>query len=341
MELVTHALASLALARAVRARLPRYGTAMLMVAGVAPDLDFAAYFAGPVAYLKFHRAVLHSLAGGLVLCCCIAAAFYFGDRRRAVRESPGEGQRLGFFAALVVCLVGAGVHVLLDLASRIGVRLWWPFRGGWVAWDLLANFDVFILALLTVGLLLPHFLRMVSEEIGEERHGVAGGVGAAITLLVLAVYVGGRGFLHARAVDLLLSRDYHGEPPQRADGFASASNPFEWRGVVATPATVEELQLSMLPGPPFDPDQAVTHYKPDDSAAISAAQNTDDAKLFLSYARFPLASVSPRDDGFELELRDLQFPTDDHSADNVIVDVRVDGESRVKDQSLRYAHARR
>jgi membrane-bound metal-dependent hydrolase YbcI (DUF457 family) len=341
MEIVTHALTSLALARAARTRLPRYGTAMLMVGGVAPDLDSAAYFAGPVPYLKFHRAVLHSVAGGLVLCCCIAAAFYFWDRRRAARDSSAESQRLGFFAALVVCLVGAGAHVLLDLASGIGVRLWWPFRGGWVAWDLLANFDVFILALLVVGLLLPHFLRMVSEEIGEERHGVAGGVGAAITLLLLAGYVGGRGFLHARAVDLLLSRDYHGEPPQRAGAFASASTPFEWRGVVATASTVEELQLSMLPGPPFDPDQAVAHYKPQDSGAITAAQNTDDGKLFLSYARFPLAALEPRDDGFEVELRDLQFPADEHSADNVMVDVRVDGNSRVREESLRYAHARR
>jgi membrane-bound metal-dependent hydrolase YbcI (DUF457 family) len=340
MEPVTHALTSLALARAGRERLPRYGTAMLIVAGVAPDLDFAAYFGGPLAYLKFHRAVLHSVAGSFVLCCCIAAAFCFWDRR-AERSSSADGERLGFFAALAVCLVGAGAHVMMDLASGIGVRLWWPFRGGWVAWDWLADFDVFILALLVVGLLLPHFLRMVSEEIGEERHGLVGGVGAAIVLILLGLYVGGRGFLHARALDLLLSRDYHGEPPQRAGAFASASNPFEWRGVVATASTVEELQLSMLPGPAFDPDQAVAHYKPEDSAAISVAQNTDDAKLFLSYARFPMASVEPRDDGFEVELRDLRFPADDHSAENVIVDVRVDGTSRVRDESLRYAHAKR
>jgi membrane-bound metal-dependent hydrolase YbcI (DUF457 family) len=342
MEPVTHALTSLALARATRERLPRYGTAMLIVAGVAPDLDFAAYFGGPVAYLRFHRAVLHSFAGGFLLCCCIAAAFYFWDRRRA-RGSAAEVDvpRVRFLPVLETCVAGAGLHVLMDVASGIGVRLWWPIRGGWVAWDWLANFDVFILALLVAGLLLPHFVRMVSEEIGEERHGVAGGVGAAIILILLGLYVGGRGFLHARAVDLLLSRDYHGEPPQRAGAFASAANPFEWRGVVATASTVEELQLSMLPGPAFDPDQAVAHYKPDDSAAIAAAQNTADAKLFLSYARFPMASVEPRDDGFEVELRDLRFPADDHSADNVIVSVRVDANSRVRDGSLRYAHARR
>ncbi len=165
---------------------------------------------------------------------------------------------------------------------------------------------------------------------------------AAIALILLALYVGGRGFFHSRAVDMLLSRDYHGEPPQRAGVFASSSSPLDWRGVVATPRLHwRNCDISLWGGAAFDPDQAVAHYKPEDSAAISAAQNTDDAKLFLSYARFPLASVSPRDDGFEVELRDLRFPAGDHSADNVFVSVRVDGHSQVSDESLRYAHRRR
>jgi membrane-bound metal-dependent hydrolase YbcI (DUF457 family) len=340
MEPLTHALTSLALARAGRERLPRYGTAMLIVAGVAPDLDFTAYFGGPAAFLKFHRAVLHSFVGAFVLCCCIAAAYCVWDRR-AARDSTDEGERLGFFAALAICIAGAGAHVLLDLASGIGVRLWWPFRGGWVAWDLLADFDVFILALLVIGLLLPHFAQMVSEEIGEESRSAPGRVAAMITLILLVLYAGGRGFLHSRALDLLLSRDYHGEPPEQAQAFPSPSNPLEWRGVVATSSTVEELDISMLGSAAFDPDAAVAHYKPEDSAAITAAQNTDDAKLFLSYARFPLASVAPRNDDFEVELRDLRYPAGDHSADNVIVTVRVDGRSRVSDENLRYAHARR
>ena len=46
MEPVTHALTSLALARVGQRRLPRFGTAMLVVAGVAPDLDYASYLGG-------------------------------------------------------------------------------------------------------------------------------------------------------------------------------------------------------------------------------------------------------------------------------------------------------
>ena len=39
MEPFTHAFTSLALARAGGRRLPRFGTAMLVVSGLAPDLD--------------------------------------------------------------------------------------------------------------------------------------------------------------------------------------------------------------------------------------------------------------------------------------------------------------
>ncbi|HEY0704789.1 MAG TPA: metal-dependent hydrolase, partial [Candidatus Acidoferrales bacterium] len=225
MECITHALMSLALARALRGRLPRYGMAMIFVAGVAPDLDYAAYYGGPASFLKFHRAVLHSLVGVFVLCGCLAAVFYFLSRWRAARNSEADGARVGFFAALAVCVVGAGVHVLLDVASGIGVRLLWPMRGGWYAWDLLANFDVWILLLLVVGLLLPHLTRLVNDEIGERSLSAPGKTAATVTLILIVLYVGGRGFLHWRVVDLLLSRDYQGEAPQKAGAYPSSTDP--------------------------------------------------------------------------------------------------------------------
>ena len=57
VEILTHALVSLALVRAGRKLLPRYGAAMVVVAGVAADLDFLSYLRGPSAFLRFHRAV--------------------------------------------------------------------------------------------------------------------------------------------------------------------------------------------------------------------------------------------------------------------------------------------
>jgi membrane-bound metal-dependent hydrolase YbcI (DUF457 family) len=341
MEPITHALTSLALARALRGRLPRYGTAMLITSGVAADLDFLSYFGGPTAFLKFHRAVLHSAFGSIVMCCLIAATFCFVDRGRAKQRTDSGDVPLGFLAAFLVCAVGASVHVVLDVASGIGVRLLWPFRGGWQAWDLLANFDLGILILLVTGLSVPHLVRLVSEEIGEHKRGAPGTVAAVVTLAWLAAYVGARGMLHSRAIDLLVSRDYHGQAPERAGAYPSSTNPFAWRGLVSTSGAIDEIEVALVPGATFDPERAVAHYKPEDSPAITAAQETAAAKLFLSYARFPVVAIEPREPGFRVTMRDLRFRGGDRSIEDLVLDTRLDGRSQIVEQRITFAGGRR
>ena len=91
MEPITHALASFAAARATQRRLPRFGAAMFVAAGVAPDLDLAGYFGGASAYLRFHRAALHGLLGGAALACAVAAAFCWADRKYPRKIAPSAG----------------------------------------------------------------------------------------------------------------------------------------------------------------------------------------------------------------------------------------------------------
>ena len=341
MELLTYLLMSVALARLAGTRLSRFGMAMLVASGIAAELDFFSCFLGPSAFLRFHRSVLHSLLGSMVMCCVIAAAFCLLDRAGKKDSSESGVAKLDFGVALMLCIAGAAAHIVLDLAGGIGVRLWWPFRGGWQSLDLLPNFDVWILLLLGGGLALPYLGRLVSQEIGERRTAAPGRTAAIITLVVIVLYIGGRGILHSRAMDLLRSRDYHGQPPQNAGAFASSSNPFAWRGLVSTPVAIEELNVSMLPGAVFDPDRAISHYKPDQSAAIAAAQNTGDGKEFLSYARFPLATSEPLDTGFDVTLRDLRFPAHDTSIEDVMLDVRLDANSQIIQQQLRFAGSAR
>jgi inner membrane protein len=337
VEILTHALVSLMLARAGQKLLPRYGTAMLVVSGVAADLDFLSYIGGPSAYLQFHRGVLHSVAGSVVLVCALAAEFWAIDRRVGVKNVGSKLPPLSFLAAVVVCAVGVAVHVVLDLASGIGVRLLWPFRPGWTAWNLLGNLDPWVLALLVLGLLLPEVFRLVSEEIGERGKGPRGQRAAVVTLLLLLIYVGARAGMHSRAVNELNSREYRGAAPLDAGAFPSALSPFAWRGLVATDNTIEVMEISLVPGAGFDPDRAVAHYKPEDSAALEAAQNTFAARTFLRYARFPVAGLEREDVGYRFTLRDLRFAPGDGGADNINVRVELSADLRVTRQEFRYA----
>lgn len=339
MEILTHALIALTLARAGQKLLPRYGLAMLVVPGVAADLDFLSYFGGPSAYLRFHRGVLHSVLGSVVLVCVLALVFWAVARRAAAKNSALNLPRLSFLSAAVVCGVAVAVHLLFDLASGIGVQLLWPFREKWTAWDLVNALDPWVLVVLVLGLALPEVLRLVSEEIGERNREPRGRVAAIVTLLLLLLYFGARAGLHSRAVGELNAREYHGAPPLAVGAFPSSISLLDWRGVVSTDNDIEVIEISLAPGAGFDPERAVRHYKPEESAALEAGQNTAAARTFLRYARFPLAALERGDEGYRFTLRDMRFPAGDGSADDILVRVELDADLRVKSGEFRCANS--
>jgi inner membrane protein len=338
VEPATHGLTSLALARATQIRLPRFGTAILVVSGLAADLDYLSYFAGPGAFLRFHRAVLHSLPGSAVFVSVIAAVFCWVDRKFPAKKTRSL---LSFKAALSFAFLGASVHLLLDFSSGEGVQLFWPFRVGYFARNLTTNFDPWILFLLLPGLLLPALFRLVSEEIGGGKGTEGLRRGAWITLLLLLAYLGSRVILHWRAVDLLYSREYHGRAPIFAGAFPQPSSPFNWRGVVFTDSTIEQINYSLAPGAHFDPDRSETLFKPQDSPALELGEQTATAKRFLNFARFPLASVYPLENGTRFELRDLQFAADDTSPSHILVRVDFDEKFHVKREEFLFASSRK
>jgi membrane-bound metal-dependent hydrolase YbcI (DUF457 family) len=337
VEPVTHALTSLALARVGQRRLPRFGTAMLVVAGVAPDLDYASYLGGASSFLRYDRTVLHSLLSSFVLAIALAAAFYFVSLHREKNTSGAEGlpaPKLTFGAAFLVCAIGIAAHLLIDLVSGVGVQLLWPFRARWFAFDLLRDFDIWILMFLVVGLLVPMLIRLVSEEIGERRKRASGGGSAIAALALVLAYAGGRGILHNRAVDLLESHDYHGRVALAVGAFPESTSPFEWRGLVSTDNTIEELGVSFGAGREFDPAHSATRYKPDDSPVLEAGEQTAAAQRFLKYARFPIASVVFTGNGYQFDLRDARFATDDSSPWNTLVRVRIGEDMRILEQGF-------
>jgi inner membrane protein len=313
---------------------------MLLTTGVAADLDALSYFGGPALFLRFHRTVLHSLVGSLAIAFVTAAIFLAIDNIRSKHQhgsqTPG---RPGFGVGLValVCVIGAGSHVLLDLVSGIGIQLLWPFRAGWKGWELLANIDPWILAFLAAALLLPELLKLVSDEIGEQKKSSRGRGAAIVALVILILYIGARGAFHTQTINLLASREYHGRPPLTVAAFPFAATPFTWRGIVTTDATVEELPVSLLGGLEFDPDRTLTRYKAEPSAALDAGLRTSEAKTFLAYANIPFASIIRMENSYRFELRDMRFPLDDSSPENILARADFDSSLQLLREELRYA----
>lgn len=333
MDLLTHALTSLAAARAGRKWLPRGGVAIVIVSGLAPDLDYASELGGAASFLQFHRGAFHGFMGATLLTCVVAAGAFWAIRKSSAKNVPVT---LMFRSALVASALGVALHLALDFFSGPGVMFLWPLSTKWWGLDIAREFDPWLLVLLIAGILLPPLFGLVSDEIGERRRGPRGGIAATVTLLLLAGYLGFRAELRARAIHLLVSNEFHGRAPVAAGAFPLAGNPFEWRGVVSTENTIEVVLVPVNEGD-FDPDRSLTYYKPADSPSLQAAEKSTAAKRFLQYARFPLANLQQAQFGTVVNFRDLRFEAADASAENIVAVVELNGELQIQKEEFHYA----
>ncbi len=329
MEPVTHALTSIALGRAGLNKITRAATPLLLVSGLIADVDWVTRLGGAATFLRGHRTVTHSLVGTVAIIAAVAAASWFTGRKYSKFA-------LGIFPALTICAIGAGAHLLFDLLNGYGVKLLWPFSQKWYAWDLVDSVDSWILFFLLVGLLVPELFRLVLEEIGSKpkRHGRQRG--AIVGLIFVIVVIAGRAFAHQRAIAILDSREYRGQTPLVVAAFPKPSNPLLWSGVVETDNAVINLEVPVGPGREFDPELADVHFKPDASVTLKNAVGTPTAIEFLNFARFPLASVQPEGDGFQVRLRDMRFASELAGRRGIIAVVDINAQSLVISEDLEF-----
>ena len=334
MDPLTHALTSLAVARAGRKWLPRVGVWIVVIAGIAPGLDAASVWGGAGVYLRLHRGLLHGILGAPILACAIAAIACAVARKISAKR---EAVLLRFFPALAASALGIFVHIVLDYLSGPGVMLLWPFSRRWWGCDVVRSLDPWLLALLVAGILLPDLTSLVSEEIGERRKGPRGRIAAVVTLALVAAYLGYRAELRERAINLLTSSEYHGRAPLAAGAFPLSGSPFVWRGVVSTDNTIEELIVPVGQEDTFDGDRSMTYYKPQESPALDAAENTRAAKEFLAYARFPLATVDASQTGWTVTFRDLRFSPSDFGSEDILAVVEINSVPQIQSSRLRFS----
>ena len=325
MDPVTHGLASYVFSRALWPRAGWSFRGCIIVAGTVADLDRLSVLAGPSAYLAAHRTFTHSLLGTVVLSAIVSGAFFF-LRKKA--------DRFSFAATFLMALSGALLHVALDSCQSEGLGLFWPFRDRRYAADWIAGIDVWTLAILLAGALLPGLFGLITEEIGARAKSPRGRLSAWLALAAVVGYLGGRMVLHAEAAGTLQAHTYRGETPRRAAAFPEAAAIFSWHGIVETERALHEVPVNIGPGAIFDPDAATTLYKLEPSAVLEAARGCSASQRFLRVVRFPKALVSKTEDGYRFELRDLRYGASGETPNAVAVLVELGPEARVRSQQI-------
>lgn len=327
MDPLTHALASCALKRSAFSRTPRSTTIAMLVAGTIADLDYLSRFVGPSAFLAFHRTYFHSVLAAILLSVLVILPFY--------RHNPATPNKLNsLFTIFVPALAASVLHVLLDLSQSGGIELLWPFSARRFSLDWLPPLDLWIFGILLAGILLPSLSRLVTEEIGAKSKGPHGKLAASLALAAAILYLGARCILHNDALATLESRTYRGESPRKAAAFSESNSPFLWHGIVETERALHDVDIEVGPAASFDPDSAITSYKPEPSPALDAARDTLAARRFLHSARFPKATIEKTPDSFRILLRDFPYSLDPGSGPRVHALIVTDLSGKVLSEEL-------
>jgi inner membrane protein len=297
------------LGRAGLNRKSALATLTLTLAAEAPDLDVVGRFRGPAFAFAHHRGFTHSFVGVPLDSIVVIAFVYLIWRIRGRKtKDPNLPPRWGVLF-VYACLAGLS-HILLDFTNNYGVRPFWPFSEKWYSWDIVFIVEPVMLLLLFLGLVVPSLFSLIDKEIGARQRGPRGRVAASLALVGIALMWGVRDYEHRRAVSALEARTYNDADPLRASAYPHWINPFQWDGVVETPAFFALAPVDSL-SPEVDPEgQLEIRYKPEETAITLAAKRSYIGRVFLDWARYPVTETetleSPQG-GYIVHFQDLRY----------------------------------
>jgi len=281
MDNITHSLVGLLLARAGLEKTTTRGTAMMVLAVNAPDIDAIFWFTGTESYLQWHRSYPHAIAFTPL-----------------VALLPMLLARVRFsWPSFLASVIGVFSHLVLDWTNSYGIPLALPFSWHRFRLDIANVFDVWIW-----GIVVGATLIMAVARRARRNWAWAG-------LAALLIFEGVRIVAHARAIDVMSARLYEGAPPQRVTALPRPFSPLTWRGVVEGSGFVVTVPVDLAAE--FDAGAGRMYPLVPPIPAMDAALRTRPFQVFSDWAQLPFWKVTPVAEGVRLELVDLRFGTPD------------------------------
>lgn len=282
METVTTALGGTLIAQAgFRQRMGPVATVALTVSATAPDLDGVFRLRNTAFYLSHHRGITHSFVGGAVLALLLAAICY---RFSAYKH---------YWRLAGICTLGILFHIVTDLCTSYGTRIFLPFTDHTFAWDILFIIDIFVTGIIVGGVVLAYWWQSRSIQIGRTA------------LALLAGYIAVAAVSHQMALVRLRDQVQRERLPANIlAAFPRPFSPLRWSGVVATEDATYQNYFSLLDSQ----DQPFRVYRPPrDTRFLRQAEEEDIVALFRRFARFPVVTIRQETNGPVVQYFDLRF----------------------------------
>ena len=304
-DLLTHALVGGTVAKAGWGqRLSRPALAAVVAGAVLPDLDTLPAFWDPMAALKYHRTLTHSLTGGLLIALPLAWVIWRVGKEKRYWSLAG-------FAYL-----GTLLHIAADLPTAFGVMIFYPWSRDRVAFGWMSSLDPMYTANLVVSWILGWRWRGRVTRL------------ARVGLLALGLYL---------AVTLIAQASARTQLTQAlAEGVAATAkvwavprvgSPLLWYGIVRRPDGIITANLRLFP-----PSTVVEMVYPPSWPIpfLDRALASEEGRLFSAFAQAAVARYWREGELHVIELEDLRFRSNPwgHTA---VLRLKMDVRGDVKD----------
>jgi len=310
MDILTHGLIGATLSGLFLKRVdPTIATITLISSSVIPDIDYVVRFWGMTSYLKHHRGITHSILGVIALSLILASIVKVFSRSTS------------YWTILLLCFVGSFVHLFFDLTNSYGTQILMPFTKHRYHLDWLMLIDFPIIFLLIAGLIAAWIKRPYSFQI------------ASIVLVVIALYIGFRAVIQAKAENWVKNYPLQNEQKTKYGAYPAffPPTPFKWWTVMETEDAYYMGNLDLLD---TDKNKLTRVEKTLENEWVKTAKKTETARVFLDFAKYPHLEVYQRDDNWVIEWNDLTFGL--FKRKGFLAQVVISPDRKILSQSFRY-----
>jgi inner membrane protein len=254
-------------------------TSTLVIANNLPDVDVAVFATDTLA-MSFRRGWTHGVLAQATLPIALTGAMLLYDRyrRSTGQQANGRtGQVVRPGQLLLLSYLGVFLHVFMDFTNSYGVRLLMPFSERWFYGDALYIVDPWLYLTLGLGWWLA------KRQPRPARIGVA----------LAAIYVSAMllsNVMARREVAAGLARA--GQSETRFMVTPVIVNPFRREVVIDVGDRYEKGNLWFDPLPHFRP-AGFGIEKGLDQPDVQQALQSERARAYLRWSRFPFAQVDP------------------------------------------------
>lgn len=269
MDNLTHTLVGACLAEAGLKRRTALGSATLMIGANFPDIDVIAVPLG--RGLEWRRGITHGFLALAVLPFVLAGIMWLWDTRVRRRRNPAvpaaDARQLVLLSAVAIA-----THPTLDFMNTYGMRWLMPFADRWFYADGLFIVDLWLLIVLTLG--------VVWSRRGRSTRPARAALGT------MAAYVTGM-LLITGAGRLAIAAEF---PDRRALVEPNPVLPWQRDVMLEEDTGYRFGRFSLLDGLRMSEQSLPKVYPPADPA-VARAQALPEVARFLGWARFPMYVV--------------------------------------------------